>query len=168
MKFRKITGVLLAAVLLTAVLTGCAAQEKKGAAENTGGEAARTVVKDADLVISKSDVTTTAKFYPVQVSGTKLEVLAVRAPDDTIRTAFNTCQVCYSSGRGFYKQDGDVLVCQNCGNRFKMSRVEIESGGCNPVPIFDERTTETEDSITISLDVLQEAKSIFANWKSEY
>lgn len=29
-----------------------------------------------------------------------------------IRTAFNTCQVCYSSGKGYYVQSGNVLVCQ--------------------------------------------------------
>ncbi|MDR2445448.1 MAG: DUF2318 domain-containing protein [Spirochaetaceae bacterium] len=67
--------------------------------------------------------------------GTRLEVLAVKAPDGTVRTAFNTCQVCYASGRGFYKQQGTVLVCQNCGNRFRMSQVGLRSGGCNPVPI---------------------------------
>jgi hypothetical protein len=77
----------------------------------------------ADLVIPLSDITTTATFYPATVNGIDLEVLAVKAPDGTIRTAFNTCQVCYDSGRGYYKQSGDVLVCQNCGNRFPMSRV---------------------------------------------
>jgi hypothetical protein len=49
-----------------------------------------------------------------------------------------------------------------------MSQVEIESGGCNPVAIFDEWTTETEDSITVPLTLLQEAKVIFSNWKTEY
>jgi uncharacterized membrane protein len=92
----------------------------------------------------------------------------VEAPDGTIRTAFNTCQVCYDSGRGYYKQDGNVLVCQNCGNRFKMNQVEVQSGGCNPVPIFSENKTVTDETITISGEFLTEAKVIFANWKTEY
>jgi uncharacterized membrane protein len=94
--------------------------------------------------------------------------MAVEAPDGTIRTAFNTCQVCYDSGRGYYKQDGSVLVCQNCGNRFRMNQVEVQLGGCNPVPIFSENKTVTDETITISSEFLTEAKAIFANWKTEY
>lgn len=121
-----------------------------------------------DLVIPISDISETATFYPVEIDGTTLEVIAVKAPDSSIRTAFNTCQVCYDSGRGYYKQDGNVLVCQNCGNRFKMDQVETQSGGCNPVPIFPENKTVTDESITIPYDYLKEAKEIFANWKTEY
>jgi uncharacterized membrane protein len=120
---------------------------------------------NSDLVINISDITEKAKFYPAEIDGTKLEVLAVKAPDGSIRTAFNTCQVCYSSGRGYYIQDGDVLVCQNCGNRFKMNQVEMIKGGCNPVPITSSEKTVDDTSITISGEYLKQAKSIFANWK---
>ncbi|MDR0906327.1 MAG: DUF2318 domain-containing protein [Oscillospiraceae bacterium] len=128
---------------------------------------AKTIV-DADVVIAKNTISAKAQFIPVEVDGTKLEIIAVTAPDGTIRTAFNTCQVCYDSGKGFYKQVGDVFVCQNCGNRFKTSDVEVESGGCNPVPLWDEWTTETDDTITVPLELLREATAIFSNWKTEY
>ncbi len=121
-----------------------------------------------DLVIPVKEISSTARFYPVEVDGTKMEVVAVQSPDGTIRTAFNTCQVCYDSGRGYYKQEGDALVCQNCGNRFPMSRVEVEAGGCNPWPVFDKNKTVTDESITISYDFLKESKQIFANWKTSY
>jgi uncharacterized membrane protein len=94
-----------------------------------------------------------------------MEVLAVKAPDGTIRTSFNTCQVCYGSGRGYYKQEGDVLVCQNCGNRFKTSQVEKIKGGCNPVPILEDNKTDDGTTITISKDFLEQNKSYFENWK---
>jgi uncharacterized membrane protein len=97
-----------------------------------------------------------------------MEVLAVKAPDGTIRTAFNTCQICYGSGKGYYKQDGDLLVCQNCGNRFSMDLVEVEAGGCNPWPIFDKDKTVTEESITIPSNFLKDSEKIFANWKTSY
>ncbi|GHT99831.1 hypothetical protein FACS1894142_7790 [Spirochaetia bacterium] len=125
----------------------------------------KPAIADRDLVIQISEVTGNAIFYPVDIEGTRLEILAVKAPDGTIRTAFNTCQVCYASGRGFYKQQGTVLVCQNCGNRFRMSQVEVRSGGCNPVPIFPQNKTVTANTITISKDYLKEAKSIFASWR---
>jgi hypothetical protein len=120
------------------------------------------------LIIPLSTVSSKAGFYPISVDGIDLEVIAVEAPDGSIRTAFNTCQVCFDSGRGYYKQSGDVLVCQNCGNRFKMSQIEIESGGCNPWPIFDRNKTVDDDSITIAHDFLKEATVIFTNWKREY
>ncbi|MDR1373987.1 MAG: DUF2318 domain-containing protein [Treponema sp.] len=125
----------------------------------------KPAIADRDLVIPVAELTENAIFYPVDIEGTRIEVLAVKAPDGTIRTAFNTCQVCYASGRGFYKPQGTVLVCQNCGNRFRMSQVELRSGGCNPVPISAANKTVTPTEITISRNFLKEAKTIFARWK---
>jgi uncharacterized membrane protein len=125
----------------------------------------KPAIADQDLVIQIGEITENAVFFPVDIEGTRLEVLAVKAPDGTVRTAFNTCQVCYGSGRGFYKQQGAVLVCQNCGNRFRMSQVETRSGGCNPVPIFPQYKTVTDATITIPQDFLRQAKQIFARWK---
>ncbi|GHU65719.1 membrane protein [Spirochaetia bacterium] len=133
--------------------------------QTAGQNIVKPAIADRDIVIEVSEVTENAVFYPVDIEGTRLEVLAVKAPDGTIRTAFNTCQVCYGSGRGFYKQQGTVLVCQNCGNRFRMSQVEMRSGGCNPVPIFPQNKTVTDNTITISKDFLKETKSIFARWR---
>lgn len=121
--------------------------------------------KSGDLVINIKDISETAKFYPTEVDGVKMEVLAVKAPDGSIRTALNTCQVCYDSGRGYYVQEGDVLVCQNCGNRFRTSDVEKVKGGCNPVPIMPEYKVVDENTITIPAELLKEAKVLFSNWK---
>ncbi|MDR0840099.1 MAG: DUF2318 domain-containing protein [Christensenellaceae bacterium] len=165
---------LLVAIALVAVALVAVGAEvlqgKTDAAQGGGAEAPAeaSVAVDQDLVIPISAITTTAAFYPVEIEGTRLEVLAVQAPDGSIRTAFNTCQVCYDSGRGYYKQQGDVLVCQNCGNRFAMGQVEVQSGGCNPVPIFAGNKTVDAETITISKEFLTEAKVIFANWKTEY
>jgi uncharacterized membrane protein len=126
----------------------------------------RSTVVDNDLVIPVSEVSETAQFYPVRIDGALLEVIAVKAPDGTIRTAFNTCQVCYASGRGFYKQQGTVLVCQNCGNRFRMGQVETRSGGCNPVPIMADNKLVTGTTITIPKAFLAKAKTLFARWKA--
>jgi uncharacterized membrane protein len=129
------------------------------------GDGSRAAVKDQDLVILIRDISSTAQFYPVDIEGTRIEVLAVKAPDGTIRTAFNTCQSCYASGRGYYKQKGTNLVCQNCGKRFRLSQVEISAGGCNPVPIFPADKTVDAEKIVISKDYLKQAKGIFARWK---
>lgn len=132
---------------------------------NGAGTVSKEAVKDSDIVIPISEISETAVFYPAVMNGTKLEVLAVKAPDGTIRTAFNTCQVCFSSGRGYYVQEGDALVCQNCGNRFKTDDVEVTRGGCNPVPITEEYKTVDEEKITVSKEFLTQATVIFENWR---
>jgi uncharacterized membrane protein len=159
MKMRsKVLRVLLAAAVIAVIGTGLSAQAGQL-------NAVRPPISDRDLVIHISEVTEKATFYPVDIEGTRLEVLSVKAPDGTIRTAFNTCQVCYGSGRGFYKQEGTVLVCQNCGNRFRMGQVGVRSGGCNPVPIFPQDTRVTDADIIIAKDFLKEARLIFARWE---
>jgi uncharacterized membrane protein len=117
------------------------------------------------MVIQTSDITEIASFYGYDELDTYIEVLAVKASDGTIRTAFNTCQVCYASGRGYYIQQGDYLICQNCGNRFKMDDVEVTRGGCNPVPILDDMKEVTDTTITIPKDLFSEAEVIFENWR---
>ena len=117
------------------------------------------------LTIQTAEIDSTAAFFPIEVDGTEMEVLAVRASDGTVRTAFNTCQSCFTSGRGYYVQEGSDLVCQNCGFHFTPDQVEIQSGGCNPWPIFEENKTVTEDEIQISYDFLKESSVIFEYWK---
>lgn len=159
---RKTVGAFLFALASVLALAACSG--------GTGGDATPQTSSSSgeDLVISLDGITDQASFYPAEVNGTAMEVIAVKAPDGTIRTAFNTCQVCYDSGRGYYEQSGDKLVCQNCGNQFSMDRVQVEAGGCNPWPIMDADKTVTEDSITISYEFLDQSAQIFKNWKAEY
>ncbi|WP_201765749.1 DUF2318 domain-containing protein [Treponema primitia] len=159
---------ILSALFVTAFLLVAQVQvsaQRAGGAQSSSGVQAHSAVVDQDLVIPLGDLSATAQFYPVVIEGVQMEVLAVKAPDGTFRTAFNTCQVCYASGRGYYKQSGNALVCQNCGNRFTMGRVEVSSGGCNPVPIFPQYKTVDSEKITISKDFLVKAKGIFAKWR---
>ncbi len=172
---KKINSTTIVLVIALLLLVGFSIYSKSNNASNNEKKTAsnknqgKTVLNDnGDLIITTSDITSDATFYPVEVDGTELEVIAVKAPDGTIRTAFNTCQICYSSGRGYYVQQNNALICQNCGNRFQTSDVEVTRGGCNPVPIFDEEKTVTEETIVISKEFLVESKEIFANWKSGF
>jgi hypothetical protein len=120
---------------------------------------------DFGIVIKKKDVSATATFIPYSYNGLKMEIIAVKASDGTIRTALNTCQVCYQSGRGYYKQEGAVFVCQNCCNRFRIDQVEKIKGGCNPVPILAGDKTDLGDTIGISRQYLAKVSPYFQVWK---
>lgn len=118
------------------------------------------------IEINKSEISDKAKFYPYESDGIKMEVLALKANDGTIRTAFNTCQVCYSSGRGYYIQEGNELVCQNCGNRFSIDMIGKTKGGCNPVPIPEKSKVDDGTKITIDKNFLDKNKAYFSHWKA--
>lgn len=128
-------------------------------------EVQNSTTNENGIVINKSEITNTAKFYKYKSGNINMEVMAVKASDGSIRTALNTCQVCYDSGRGYYKQEGDYMVCQNCGNRFNLNQIEKIKGGCNPVPVLEEDKTDNGDTITISKEYLDSQKSYFENWK---
>lgn len=121
-----------------------------GSAENF-----TSIKKGGYLAIPIADLSQTASFYKADLDGTEVEIVALKDSKGNLRTAFNACQVCYSSGKGYYVQDGNYLVCQNCGNSFTIDQVGIASGGCNPWPILDSDRTVTDDEIQISYDVLK-------------
>lgn len=131
---------------------------------NNEGQTKGNIPSGVDLKIVKSEVTETVKFYPYKVDNVNMEVLAVKAKDGTIRTALNTCQVCYPSGRGYYVQKGDTIVCQNCGNVFKIDQVEKMKGGCNPVPVTGEDKKDDGTNIVVSKTFMTENKELFLKW----
>lgn len=160
---KKVNGLVIAAgILIVLAAAFIIIKSGTGGSSQNGATAAQS---GGDIIITKSEITETATFIPYKSGSTQMEIIAVKAPDGTIRTALNTCQVCYDSGRGYYVQQGDQFVCQNCGNRFKISQVEKEKNGCNPVPILEDSKTDDGQTITISASVLKENASYFANWK---
>lgn len=173
----------LTLITVSLLLSGCGSDAGKkvsapdtktsAAAENAAdtdedAETGGNISNGEDLVIPISGLSSAASFFPVEIEGTSMEIIAVIDKEGNIRTAFNTCQICYSSGRGYYVQSGDKLICQNCGNQFTTDQIETESGGCNPWPIFSENKTVTEDSVIISYDFLNESRQIFARWKNSF
>lgn len=161
-KMRILTAMILTGMLL--IFSACSSSEEV----QSDIDEAVTIEQGESLVIPADEVTEAAQFYPINVNGTEMEVIAVRDSEGNIRTAFNTCQICYDSGRGYYKQEGNLFVCQNCGNRFTADQIEVEAGGCNPYPIFESDKTVTDESISISYDFLEKSAVIFSNWKSNY
>ena len=79
-----------------------------------------------------------AKFFQYDAhDGPVVRYFVVKASDGTLRAAFDACDTCWASGKG-YKQAGDVFICQNCRRRFKTSEIGLVYGGCNPAPLKSE------------------------------
>ena len=84
------------------------------------------------IQIPLSEITENAKWYEYDSNGLTIRFFAVKASDGSIKTGFDACDVCYSSKKG-YSQDGDYMVCNNCGNRYPIDGLGTENkrpGGC--------------------------------------
>ena len=144
---------ILAVALL---LTGCGKQEAATSQAISEGDA---------LEISRSELSSSIKIYSFTVDGLQMEVLAAKDEDGTVRTAFNTCQVCNGSPKAYFEEKGDSVVCQNCGNAFGRKNVGVLSGGCNPYPIFAEDRQDEGDTVRLSYKFLSGSASLFTRWK---
>ena len=89
---------------------------------------------DEVIRIPLSEISEEAKWYDYDSSETTIRYFAVMANDGTVKTAFDGCDVCFRSKKG-YRQEGDVMVCNNCGNRYPITGLGTENkagGGCWP------------------------------------
>ena len=64
----------------------------------------------------------------------KIKYFVLKSADGIIRAAFDACDVCWPAGKGYY-QEGDNMVCRNCGRKFASVLVNEVKGGCNPAPL---------------------------------
>jgi hypothetical protein len=82
-----------------------------------------------------------AHHYTYMNAGHPIEFFVLKSKDGVVRAAFNACDVCFASKKG-YTQDGDEMICNNCGRRFPADQINVVHGGCNPSPL--ERSVEDD------------------------
>ena len=107
-----VAAAVLAAALAVTLLAKLSAKGGGSAADGTA------VPAGSDLVIQAEEIGTKASYFDYDADGITVQVLAVRASDDTVRMALNTCQVCSGSPYAYFEQEGDTFICQNCKTGF--------------------------------------------------
>lgn len=132
---------------------------------SSGNAIPASLNENGDVVIEVDDITEDATFYSYDLDGTDMGLLVVRASDGTIRTAFDTCQICNGSPYAYFTQQDDKFQCQNCGNIYSVDMIEQERGGCNPVPIMADEKTVTDTQIIIPAQLFEDNAERFENWK---
>ena len=75
-----------------------------------------------------------AHYFQYEGNGTSVRFFVLKSRDGVIRAAFDACDVCFPAKKG-YTQDGEFMICNNCGRRFHSSRINVVEGGCNPAPL---------------------------------
>jgi uncharacterized membrane protein len=74
-----------------------------------------------------------AKFFDYKLTNnTPVRFFALKSSDGLYRAAMDACDVCYHAKKG-YKQEGEYMVCNNCGQKFHSNLINEVKGGCNPV-----------------------------------
>jgi uncharacterized membrane protein len=84
-----------------------------------------------------------------------IRFFVVRGNDGTIKTAFDACDVCFRAKKG-YRQEGDAMLCVNCGLKFKTTQIGAATGGCNPHPLPS--ALQGDKLVITQQDVLSGAK----------
>jgi uncharacterized membrane protein len=80
-----------------------------------------------------------------------IKYFILKSSDGVIRSAFDACDVCWPAGKGYY-QEGDYMVCRNCGRKFASLLVNEVKGGCNPAPLA--RVVDNGKAIILVKDIL--------------
>jgi uncharacterized membrane protein len=123
---------------------------------NRGGEAAPVTqapvaTGGSDVAIPLADISDgQAHFYSYDAGGTEVKYFVMKSKDGEYRAAFDACDVCFPNKKG-YTQQGDVMVCNNCGQQFDSSKINELKGGCNPSPI--ERTVKGQELVLTTSDL---------------
>jgi len=90
---------------------------------------------DGEVRLALSDVNDgKAHYFAYKGAGKIIKFFVVKSPDGSIRAAFDACDVCFPAKKG-YSQQGDFMICTNCGRKFHSTKVNVVEGGCNPAPL---------------------------------
>jgi len=91
-----------------------------------------------------------AHFYSFVDAGKPIDFFVLKSTDGVVRAAFDACDVCFGAHKG-YRQQGDLMICNNCGQQFPSLKINEVRGGCNPGPL--ERTVEGTNLVIRSTDI---------------
>lgn len=90
----------------------------------------------ADVSIPLADVgSSQAKFFDYTLADqTPVRFFVLKAAEGDYRAAFDACEICAHAKKGYY-QEGDHLVCRNCGRKFAINQIGKVSSGCHPISL---------------------------------
>jgi uncharacterized membrane protein len=118
-------------------------------------------LKNNEITVKASSVDDGKAHYfnTTLPDGNPVYFFIVKSPDGKLRAAANGCQVCGDALQGF-RQEGDYMVCNTCGNKYPLNKIATEKGGCNPVPINPDLKVNG-GNVSIPLSDLKSIRSFF-------
>jgi uncharacterized membrane protein len=146
-----LAGIALVAVIAVAALV----LMNRGGGETATATAA---APSGDVTIPISQVKDgKAHFYSFDAGGTTVKYFVLADQNGKVRAALDACEVCFAQKKG-YHQEGDTMVCNNCGKVFPSDQINVITGGCNPIPLDK---TVSGGQLTITTDSLTQGAQYF-------
>jgi uncharacterized membrane protein len=159
---KKILNLFLILILLFS-LSACSNNNSNSTSSNIKNKIISVKANNQDkIVISTNNITSTATFVNYDLDGVIIQFVVVKGTDGKVRITYNTCASCSPSPNAYFKQTGEYVQCQNCGNKFHIDKIGESKDGCNPIPVDDMEQTANE--ITISKTSIENYKEKFENW----
>jgi len=127
-------------------------QNNKPAEPNKAAAASELRVPLADVAGGR------AKFFDYKLANNQqVRFFVVESSAGDYRAALDACEVCAHAKQG-YRQEGDDMVCKNCGKKFATALIGKISGGCHPVGLT---ATADGDSLVIKKSELESGGKYF-------
>jgi high-affinity iron transporter len=121
-----------AAILCIAVVLSLTAEFVYARAMNAPSPARALVAQDDQVRIPLGDLQDgSVHFYTADLNDSVIRFLVIHQTNGNYATALDACQICGTAG---YKEEGQDVVCRNCGATIYLPSVG-ETGGCNPIPV---------------------------------
>jgi uncharacterized membrane protein len=140
-----------AAILCAAVVISLAAEFAYGRAVSAQSPAKVLTAEDNQVRIPLSELTDASlHFYTADVSGTEIRFLVIHKTNGDYTAALDACQIC---GRAGYRQEGQNIICRNCGASIYVPSIG-DRGGCNPIPV---KTNVAGGIMIVDLSALADA-----------
>jgi len=110
------------------------------------------------IVLNKNDFNDGfARFYKIKLPEATIYFFILKSNDGLIRAAFDACDSCFPRRKG-YRQDGDNMICNLCGQAFASNQINIKRGACNPSPL---NIKVSDNSVIISLQEIKQGIRFF-------
>jgi high-affinity iron transporter len=121
-----------AAILCIAVVLTFAAEFVYARAAAAPPEATPLTALKGQVRIPISEIAEgSLHFFTAEVNGSAIRFLVVRKFSGEFGVALDACQICGTAG---YRQEGQNVICRNCGAAIYIPSVG-ERGGCNPIGV---------------------------------
>ena len=126
----------------------------------TGNVIAEPIDEGNSIKIPLSSISKNAHWFDYNSEGVNIKYFVVRDGDGNVKSAFDACDVCYKTRKG-YRQEGGDMICNNCGNHYPISGIGTANlrGGCWPGYL---QSSIQGDYLVISKQALEVGRYRFA------
>ncbi len=138
-----------AATLCAVVVIALAAEFAYARVTNAQSPATILHAQNGEVRVPLSDLRDTQMhFYTADANSIAIRFFIIHEGSGDYAVALDACQICGWSG---YRQEGQNVVCRNCGATIYIPSIG-EKGGCNPIPV---KSGIQGDNIVIDLSALE-------------